>query len=465
MFGDEAGLPGPNGYIFALAVLFCTSVVWGLAACACSLPPLLGMLLAGFTLRNVAEACGSKALIVDTEVSSALKSIALVVILTRAGLGLKLDALQKLSAALVRLIFIPNLSEALVDATLAVAFFDMPWTYAIALGFVISAVSPAVVVPSLLSLQERRYGTEKGIPTLVLAAASFDDVLSISGFGICVGLAFRSGTNGLAFDILRAPLEVVSGITAGIGVGYVTAKLTMLPVDAEREENGEKKNEGLGMKTMCLRVVTLLGMGMLAIFAGSRIHFTGAGALCVIIAGVVSARLWGAATTASVEEAFKEIWLTAAQPLLFVLIGSSVSTTYLDARFVGEAIVILLVGLIVRLLASVACVWTPQFTLKERVFIALSWFPKATVQAAIGAVVLDTAKQQDTVSEDEVRYGEQILTIAVLSIMLTAPIGAAAIAFGGPRLLEQEEEREYQHAHKGGAPESIVGGEQDEAGM
>jgi NhaP-type Na+/H+ or K+/H+ antiporter len=111
------------------------------------------MLIAGFALRNIVEASGSKALILDTEWSSALKSIALVVILTRAGLGLKLDALKKLSAALLRLIFIPNLSEAVVDAAFAVAFFDMPWTFALALGFIISAVSPAVVVPSLLSLQ------------------------------------------------------------------------------------------------------------------------------------------------------------------------------------------------------------------------------------------------------------------------------------------------------------------------
>eukprot|EP00606_Chrysophyceae_sp_TOSAG23-5_P001273 GSChrysophyteH2.ASY1.ANO1.204.1 assembled CDS len=239
MAGDEAGLPGPNGYIFALAILFPNSVVWGICASLCSLPPLLGMLIAGFTLRNVVEACGSEALVVDIEVSSALKSFAMVVILTRAGLGLKIDALQKLSAALLRLIFIPNLSEAMVDAALAVTFFDMPWTLAIALGFVISAVSPAVVVPSLLLLQEQKYGTEKGIPTLVLAAASFDDVLSIQGCFICIGLAFSSGTNGLVFDILRAPMEVLVGVLSGLLVGYVTAKLTMPPV-----EGGEGEGEG-----------------------------------------------------------------------------------------------------------------------------------------------------------------------------------------------------------------------------
>eukprot|EP00606_Chrysophyceae_sp_TOSAG23-5_P000936 GSChrysophyteH2.ASY1.ANO1.1718.1 assembled CDS len=196
---------------------------------------------------------------------------------------------------------------------------------------------------------------------------------------------------------------------------------------------------------------------MLALFGGRRVHFTGAGALCVIIAGVVAARLWGTATTVRVEETFKEMWLIVAQPLLFVLIGSSVSVSYLDARFVGEGIIILLVGLIVRLLASIACLWTPQFTLKERVFVALAWFPKATVQAAIGAAVLDTAKQQEIVSEEEVKFGEQILTIAVLSIMLTAPIGAAAIAFGGPRLLERERECSYETASTVAGDEATLG--------
>jgi len=434
MVGDEYGLPGPNGSIFALAILFPCSVVAGWIASHGSLPPLLGMLIIGFALRNIVEASGSKALVLDTEWSSALKSVALVVILTRAGLGLKLDALQKLSAALLRLIFIPNLSEAIVDAALAVAFFDMPWTFALALGFIISAVSPAVVVPSLLSLQERRYGTAKGIPTLVLAAASFDDVLSISGFGICVGLAFSSSSNGLAFDILRAPLEVAAGIVAGILVGYTTAKLTMFTAISAIENDVQYQT----IKSIQLRVLALLGFGMLAVFGGRRLHFTGAGALCVIIVGVICARQWGQTITAQVENAFKEVWLTTAQPLLFVLIGSSVSTTYLDARFVGKGIAILLIGLIIRLLASVLCVWTPQFTPKERVFIALAWFPKATVQAAIGAVALDTANQQNPVVGDQVKYGQQILTIAVLSIMLTAPIGAAAIAFGGPRLLEKE---------------------------
>jgi len=439
MVGDEAGLPGKKGYIFALAVLFPASLFAGWIASLCSLPPLLGMLIAGFALRNIVEASGSKALILDTEWSSALKSIALVVILTRAGLGLKLDALKKLSAALLRLIFIPNLSEAVVDAAFAVAFFDMPWTFALALGFIISAVSPAVVVPSLLYLQERRYGTAKGIPTLVLAAASFDDVLSISGFGICIGLAFASSSHGLAFNLARAPLEVVAGVSAGALTGYVTAKLTMFGMPSI--EDGVRNGQDQATKATRLRVFALLSFGMLAVFGGRRVHFTGAGALCVIIAGIICARLWGQAATARVEGVFKEAWIAAAQPLLFVLIGSSVSTTYLDARFVGKGVAILLIGLTVRLLASILCVWTPQFTLKERVFIALAWFPKATVQAAIGAVALDTANQQDPVSEDQVKYGQQILTIAVLSIMLTAPIGAAAIAFGGPKLLEKEPER------------------------
>ena len=217
---EELRFPGWRP--FRTTGTICLSVVGGKLAALCRLPALFGMLCFGFAARNI----HADTFTVDTSWSTVLRNFALVVILSRAGLGLNLAALRRLSAAVIRLAFLPNLVEAAVDAAIAVALFGMPWTWGLMLGFIISAVSPAVVVPSLLRLQDEGFGTRKGIPTLVLAAASFDDVLSISGFGICLGLSFsQQQSSSLAWDILRAPTEVIVGIVGGIVIGLLCASV------------------------------------------------------------------------------------------------------------------------------------------------------------------------------------------------------------------------------------------------
>ena len=479
--GDAMGLP--NGVLFALFSLFAAAIICGHIAELFHLPSLLGMLLAGFVMRNASEA-RSNVYIVDADWSSTIRNFALLIILLRAGLGLDIDNLRKMSTSVIRLACLPNIAEAVVDACLAVALFGMPWTFAFMLGFIMSAVSPAVVVPSLLRLKEQHYGTKKAIPDLVLAAASFDDVLSISGFGICLGLAFSNssggGSGGLIFNIFRGPLELVAGIVGGIVFGYICVFLSPNPPEYEKVENKEYCEGGLDQEDQEVRMsvntyapkeevsddvsvfrsLLLVGFSGFAIFGGKKVHFTGAGALAIIVLGIVAKRGWcttekGDSGVAQVEGLLKIIWTTFAQPLLFVLIGASVSITFIDGRFIGRGVTVLTVGLLVRLSVSMACVWYPtdQFELKEKVFIAMSWLPKATVQAALGAVALDRANDlsgsdnaggennDDGDKADKVLYGTQILTLAVLSILITAPLGAFLIARWGPKLLEQEKEK------------------------
>ena len=472
------------GIFLALFSLLAVAIFAGNAVQFIELPPLVGMMLVGFLIRNCTEQYGINLYIIDPGWSSAIRSSALVVILLRAGLGMDIDNVRRLSWSVLRLAIIPNLVEATIDASLAVTLFNMPWSFAFMLGFIVSAVSPAVVVPSLLKLKEENYGTEKGIPDLVLAAASFDDVLSISGFGISLGLGFASieGEQNIVFDIFRAPLEIVIGIVSGIFFAKICSNMAPNVVSdkvdgddsessndfdvhamngveqstmIEHEDSGDKlsfeqtlddetKDERAEIaskgKSM-VRLILLLGFGGLVYFGGKKVDFTGAGALGIIVLGVVSKIELckgnrNGKEVKAIEACLKKIWLGLAQPWLFALIGASVSTSFLDEKFVGRGLLLLFVGLITRLLSSIICVWNDEFNMYERLFIAISWLPKATVQAALGAVVLDRASESNGGNE-KIELGRQILTLAVLSILVTAPVGAIMIGISGPKLLQQ----------------------------
>ena len=176
------------------------------------------MLISGFCLKNVPVI--DRVFLLDPLWSSRLRTLALVVILLRAGLGLDPHSLRRLSFTVLRLAFLPCLVETLVLVLITHYLLHLPVVWGFILGFVLAAVSPAVVVPSMIWCQESGYGVEQGIPTLVIAAASVDDVLAITGFSVALGIAFDSGAN-LGFTIARGPLEVVIGVGYGFLVGVL----------------------------------------------------------------------------------------------------------------------------------------------------------------------------------------------------------------------------------------------------
>lgn len=380
------------------------------------MPPLLGMLLAGMGVRNLP---GNLLGDLPDDWSVALRLIALTVILLRAGLGLDLNALVGLRGSLVRLAFLPNLSEAVTVAVVARLVLDLPLIWGLLLGFVVAAVSPAVVVPSLLDLQHKGYGVAKGIPTMILAAATFDDVLSITGFGATLSLVFADQSEvGVTGSLLRAPLELALGLGVGILAGLLCAAVVNTPT--------------------WLRFGALTGLGLSAVFGGWAVGFAGGGSLAAMTMGAVAARGWLDAAS-PVAKGLVRVWAPA-QPLLFGLIGAAVVLSAVEATYVGGGLVILVLGLTVRLLVTYFSTSSIQFSLRERLFVALAWIPKATVQAAIGALALDLARQNESGPQAEI-YGTQVVTIAVLAIVLTAPVGALAIAWSGPRWLEQQQEQ------------------------
>ncbi|XP_029943281.1 sodium/hydrogen exchanger 9B2 [Salarias fasciatus] len=411
-------LPGSN--LFGLVILFIVSELGGKLVGLIQLPslppfpPLLGMLLAGLLLRNVPYI--AEAVYIDTHWSAALRNIALSIILTRAGLGLDPSALRRLKAVCVRVAIGPCVVEACVIAVVSHFLLNLPWIWGFILGFVLAAVSPAVVVPSMLLLQKEGFGVEKGIPTLLMAAGSFDDILAITGFSTCLGIAFSTGSTWM--NILKGVLEVVGGVVAGLLLGLF---LCCFP---------STDQEDLVLR----RTLMLLGLSIFSVFCSHVVGYAGAGGLCTLVLAFLAALGWRA-DKAPVAAMVGRSW-DVFQPLLFGLIGAEITVTQLNPNTVGFGVACILVGLVIRLLVTFGLVHLGGFNLKEKLFIAVAWLPKATVQAAIGSKALDLAREQG--DDVLVKFGLDVLTLAVLAILITAPIGALGIGLAGPRLLARQ---------------------------
>ncbi|XP_077332775.1 sodium/hydrogen exchanger 9B2-like isoform X1 [Lithobates pipiens] len=411
----------PGGNLFGILALLLCAVIGGKLVGLIRisklppLPPLLGMLLAGFLIRNIPVVTDQVK--INFKWSAALRNIALAIILTRAGLGLDPKALRKLKAVCLRLSFGPCAIETCCAAVLSHLLMGLPLTWGFMLGFVLGAVSPAVVVPSMLLLQKEGYGVDKGIPTLLMAAGSFDDILAITGFNTCFGMAFSSGST--LNTIIRGVLEVVIGIAAGLLLGFF---LHYFP---------SKDQENLKWK----RSYLILALSIFAVFGSLSFGFPGSGGLCTLVMAFLAGMRWSGEKTV-VEDVVAIGW-DIFQPLLFSLIGSEIQIASLRPETVALCIATLGIALIVRICFTFLMVSWAGFQLKEKIFISLAWMPKATVQAAIGSVALDMAR---SIGNKEFEgYGMDVLTVAFLAILITAPIGALIIGLTGPRMLQKLE--------------------------
>jgi len=415
----------PGGTIFILIVLIVFALLSGKLFSLARLPPLLGMLLTGIVIKNIPGMTFDQ---YWTRTSSILRGIALVVILMRAGLGLDPQALKRLSGMVFRLAFTPCLVETVVVAVASHLLLGFPWMWGFMLGFVLAAVSPAVVVPSLLGLQERGYGVDKGIPTLVIAAASVDDVLAISGFTILLGITFKPEQD-LLTVVFQGPKEAVIGLLFGIAWALL---VTLFP---------GKDDAKMGP----FRFVILFLGGIIAYFGSKAVELEGAGALAVLVMAFVAGIGWrklGWTDENTVTKTLADFWVIF-QPILFGLIGTEIQVSELDPNTVGLGIAVLVISISFRLVVSYLAVLGGDLNIKERIFISMAWLPKATVQAALGPVALDSLYNSDLDPNSDLyklrkELGLKILTIAVLVILITAPIGSIAITLSGPKLLNKK---------------------------
>lgn len=369
------------------------------------LPGLLGMLLLGVLIGPYGLDLLSPDLM---RVSSDFREIALIVILLRAGLGLDWDDLKKVGKPALKLSFIPGVLEGISIMLLSVKFFGMTMIEGGILGFIIAAVSPAVVVPSMLELKDRGIGREKGIPTMILAGASLDDIVAITIFSGFLGM-YGGKDVSIAGQLFKIPVSIATGVALGIALGLIF--VWIFRKYHIRDTKKVLLITGAAILIMALEDLLEGTIPMAGLLSVMTIGF-----VILLKRGIVAKRL-------SVK--FNKIWVLA-EILLFVLVGAQVDVhVAFDGGAVALAVIAL--GLIARSIGVLISLIGTNLNIKERLFCAVSYIPKATVQAAIGAVPLAAG----------VASGEMILAVAVLSIIITAPLGAVGIRLLAP-LLEKK---------------------------
>ncbi|XP_063713535.1 sodium/hydrogen exchanger 9B2-like [Symsagittifera roscoffensis] len=463
--GALYGLLGPDDarpevYIFALYII---SRLSGFLVSLMRLPPLLGMLVAGIAVSNLRAQFD---LIEDVEPywKEVLRDISFITILIRAGLSLNPKGVLEMKSVVVRLAACPGvITEGPVVAMLAYFLLGLPFLWALMLGFILAAVSPAVVVPSLLGLQAFGYGVDQGVPTLIIAAASIDDIIAISAFSIVLSITFGDHSSGIWLELLRAPLEVILGVGASLLVGIV---LWYVPPPDKNEVDFQGKPKPKQPDHTMARFLMLFGSGILFMFGARKLHLAGAGALGTLCCAFFTGLGWDRKTKVPVGNAFGHAW-NSLMPLLFGLIGSEIDLKVLaDPKLILSSLGVISGGLIARFLATFLSVACAGLNIRERVFVAIAWIPKATVQAAMGSIPLDIAREQyetaklnfdsqhfgnvsdsanGTIGQqwqsdlDEagahLDYGKVIITVAVVAILISAPIGAIGISVTGKKLL------------------------------
>ena len=366
------------------------------------LPGLLGMLMTGMILGPYALGLLDGSIL---GISSELRKMALIIILTRAGLGLDLSGLKKMGRSAVLMCFVPASFELLGMLFLAPKLLGITWLEAAVMGAVLAAVSPAVVVPRMVKLMEEGYGVKEGIPQLILAGASVDDVYVIVLFSTFMGMMQGEGASLIRF--VNIPVSIFLGIAIGLCIGVLLAVFF------------QKFHMRDTSKVLIILSISFL-LVVLEDSLTTSITFSALIAIMFIGIGLQRKR---EAVAKRLSVKYGKLWV-AAEVFLFVLVGATVNIGYLSK--VGIRALVLIVGaLLFRMLGVFVCLLGTGLKGKEKAFVMLAYTPKATVQAAIGGIPLSLG----------LACGDMVLTVAVLAIVLTAPLGAFAIDLSYKKLL------------------------------
>ena len=368
------------------------------------LPSLLGMLVTGIILGPYVLNLLDESIL---GISSELRKIALIIILTRAGLGLDVSGLKKIGRPAVLMCFVPASFELLGMILLAPKLMGLSVLEAAVMGAVLAAVSPAVVVPRMVKLMEEGYGVKEGIPQLILAGASVDDVYVIVLFSTFVGMMQGQGASVVSF--INIPVSIVLGIAIGLLFGVLLAYYF--------------KNVHIRDTS---KVLIILSISFLLVVMEDRLTtaITFSALIAIMFLGIgLQYKREVVAKRLSVK--YAKLWV-AAEVFLFVLVGATVNIGYLGK--VGVKALIVIIGAVMfRMLGVFVCLLGTSLKKKERLFAMMAYTPKATVQAAIGGIPLSLG----------FACGDTVLTVAVLAIVLTAPLGAFAIDLSYQRLLKK----------------------------
>ena len=399
-----------------MAISLALIVVLGLAADIVfrkiKLPGLVGMLIVGVLVGPHVMGLMRPEMM---QVSADFRKIALIVILLRAGFELRRDTLHRVGKTAITMSAVPAIFEIAAVVAVAPHFLKLSLVEAAILGSILGAVSPAVVVPLMIEFMERGKGAKKGIPTMILAASSVDDVFVIVLFSIFLGMYGGHKVN-VAWQLAGIPISIVLGIIVGLIPGYLLYRL-FLKYDWQPPR----------------RTLLVIGTSICLMWLEEIAHQV------VPIAALLGVMAIGfiilekeEAIAHIISQKLKKLWVFA-ELLLFVLVGAQVNVSV--AWKAGAAgLAVIFIGLVARSIGTYLSVLGTDYTWKERLFCVVAYVPKATVQAAIGAVPLEAG----------VAGGEVILAVAVLSILVTAPLGAIGIMLLGEPILEEEKLTTYR---------------------
>ena len=380
--------------LYSIAAIMLVGSGLGWVCKKIKLPSLLGMLLTGILLGPYLFNVLDESIL---SISSDIRKIALIIILTRAGLSLDISGLKRIGRPAIMMCFVPASFELIGMILLAPKLLGISVLEASILGAVLAAVSPAVVVPRMVKLIEEGRGSDKNIPQLILAGASVDDVYVIVLFTTFIGMAQGTGVSIIRF--INIPISIVLGIVIGLLIGKLLAVYF------------EKVHLRDTVKIMIMLSISFI---LVSIEDALTTQITFSALIAIMFIGV-SLQRYRKEVTIRLSSKYNKLWV-GAEVFLFVLVGATVNINYLGK--VGIAAIIVIAGaLIFRMIGVLVCVTGTNLNRKERLFSMIAYTPKATVQAAIGGIPLSLG----------LACGDIVLTVAVLAIVITAPLGAFAI--------------------------------------
>lgn len=388
----------------SLALIFLCGLLLGSIFQKIKLPPLLGMIITGIILGPYALNLIDQSVL---SISSDLRQIALIIILTRAGLNLDINSLKKVGRPAILMCFLPACFEIIGMVLLAPLLLGISILDALIMGTVVAAVSPAVIVPKMLKLIETGYGKDKSIPQMIMAGASVDDVFVIVLFTSFTGLA--QGESFSPISLIQVPISIILGLGLGILIGILL---------------------GFFFKKVHMRdsikVIIILSISFLLVTLENSLKgiVPISGLIAIMSIGISLQKIRSDASK-RISTKFSKLWV-AAELMLFVLVGATVDIKY--AFSAGIMAIVLIFGVLVfRMIGVLICLIKTKLNKKERLFCMIAYCPKATVQAAIGSIPLTMG----------LSCGNIVLTVAVLSILITAPLGAFFIELLYKKLLKK----------------------------